>query len=63
MQKMILKKDKVEINLEENDKKIVIQFHLESDNEKNLDEFLYLLDKLDEYVKSGEYEVKLEHGE
>ena len=59
MNRLTLTKDKVKIVIESTNESCTINYTFaKNDDEKNqLDDYIYLLDKILLYMKSGEYEV------
>ena len=59
MNRLTLTKDKVKIVVETTNKNCTINytFTKNDDNKNQLDDYVYLLDKILSYMKSGEYEV------
>lgn len=55
-----LRKGDIKIKLEYQKKKVVLHFDFPEKEKENLDDYLYLLDKIDRYIKSGEYDVKFQ---
>ena len=63
MNKLILTKKNVQISLETSDQKVSIHYEFINDSDAandSLEDYIYLLDKISSYMKSGEYEVKKE---
>jgi hypothetical protein len=63
MSKLVLTKQNVQIVLETFDNKVTIHYEFINDadtSKDSLEDYIYLLDKIQTYMKSGEYEVKKE---
>lgn len=55
-----LRKGDIKIKLEYRKEKVVLHFDLPEKEKENLDDYLYLLDKIERYIKSGEYDVEFQ---
>jgi hypothetical protein len=55
-----LRKGDVRIKLEYLKKKVVLQFDFPEKEKENLDDYIYLLEKIERYMKSGEYSVQFQ---
>jgi hypothetical protein len=55
-----LRKGDVRIKLEYLKKKVVLQFDFPEKEKENLEDYMYLLEKIERYIKSGEYNVEFQ---
>ncbi len=53
-----LRKGDIKIKLEYRKQKVVLHFDFPEKEKENLDDYLYLLEKIERYIKSGEYDVE-----
>jgi hypothetical protein len=60
-QKITLQKDEIEIVLEYADDKVILNFTFPDTGSLSLDDYNYLLDKVYDYINSGEYKVTREN--
>lgn len=58
MKKLILKKENIRIELTTKGKKAVIKYEFTDNKKNNLEDYIYLLEKIEQYAKSGEYSVE-----
>ncbi len=58
MKKLILTKENVKIELSLNTDKVTIFYEFGSDDKDNLEDYIYLLEKIEKYMQSGEYQIE-----
>ena len=56
--KLILKKEDIKIELRLRGKKVSILYEFADAQKDNLEDYNYLLDRIQSYLKSGEYSVE-----